>query len=467
MSLVTRSSTILRAAVLISLLLLSTTATVVGQVSNQFPGGWVEKQGTATRARYTASQIQSFVPPTRGAFTFPAPYNTKAIRITEASDCGGTDCVANVGYSYWRNTNAHEGSNDMWIFLGLNSAKGGSGPTLFKLDKTTDAVTKIGPLFPSISRFSGRSGDGWYFSASRANKLYVNDGPKMLRYDVVSHLFDTVFDITSQFGSNRYIWQMHSSNDDSVHSATLRVLDTAEDLGCLVYSETTQQFSFFAKQGTFDECHIDKSGRYLMIQENIDNQNDMENVFIDLQTGVQTTVYDQNGGVSHADMGYGYVAGSDNWNSLPNASITWTFGPTWTKGPPVFYNVNWNVSQAGHISHENANASLSMKQQYACGSNADRGAVQNEMVCFRLDVSYDQLVVAPIMTNLDALGGGTDYAKTPKGNLDISGKYFIWTTNLGGNRLDAFLVKVPSQRLTAPGDGTPPTAPRNLRTNRG
>jgi hypothetical protein len=51
------------------------------------------------------------------------------------------------------------------------------------------------------------------------------------------------------------------------------------------------------------------------------------------------------------------------------------------------------------------------------------------------------------MTNLDAPGGGTDYAKTPKGNLDISGKYFIWTSNLGGNRLDAFLVKVPSQLL--------------------
>ena len=28
-----------------------------------------------------------------------------------------------VGYSYWRNSNAHEGGNDMWIFLSLNSQK--------------------------------------------------------------------------------------------------------------------------------------------------------------------------------------------------------------------------------------------------------------------------------------------------------------------------------------------------------
>ena len=85
----------------------------------------------------------------------------------------------------------------MWIFLGLNSAKGSSGPTLFKLDKTTDSITKIGPLFPAVSKFVHNTGEGWYFSATRPNKLYVNDGPKMLRYDVVSHLFDTVFDITS------------------------------------------------------------------------------------------------------------------------------------------------------------------------------------------------------------------------------------------------------------------------------
>jgi hypothetical protein len=105
------------------------------------------------------------------------------------------------------------------------------------------------------------------------------------------------------------------------------------------------------------------------------------------------------------------------------------------------------VSQANHLSHQNAKASIPMKEQFACGSSADRSVVQNEVVCFRLDATHDQLVVAPIMTNLNAPGGGTDYAKTPKGNLDISGKYFIWTSNLGGNRLDAFLVKVPSQLL--------------------
>ena len=75
----------------------------------------------------------------------------------------------------------------------------------------------------------------------------------------------------------------------------------------------------------------------------------------------------------------------------------------------------------------------------------------DEIVCFSLDAnryadhSLDVLVVGQIMTDLDAPGGGGgDYEKTPKGNLDVTGSYFIWTTNLGGGRLDAFLVKIPS-----------------------
>jgi hypothetical protein len=435
---------------------------VVGQTTNPFPGGWVEKQGTFYRSRTTASQIRSFVPTTRGTFTFPAPYNTKGIRITDPSDCGGADCVNYIGYSYWRNTNAHEGRSDMWIFVGLSTARGGSGPTLFKLNKATDAITKVGPLFPPGSPFRSQSGETWYFSASRPNKLYINDGPKLLRYDVASKVFDTVLDVTGQFGSGRYVWQMHSSNNDLVHSGTLRMTSTGQDLGCFVFNETTRQFTFFPKSGTYDECHIDKSGRYLMIQENTDGQYGLENIFIDLQTGTRKVVMDQNGGLGHADMGFGYALGIDNWNSLPGAAITFNLANI-LKGPTVFYSNNWNMNPANHVSHLNAKPSVPMTQQFACGSNADYGSVQNEIVCFRLDSSHDQLIVAPVMTDMNAPGGGSEYAKYPKGNLDITGRYFIWTSNCGGNRLDAFLVKVPSHLLVAPADGSAPTAPVNLR----
>jgi hypothetical protein len=68
------------------------------------------------------------------------------------------------------------------------------------------------------------------------------------------------------------------------------------------------------------------------------------------------------------------------------------------------------------------------------------------------------------MTDPNASGGCCDFfSRQPKGNLDITGRYFIWTTNLGGNRMDAFLVKVPSHLLVAGSDNTPPPAPVNLR----
>jgi hypothetical protein len=84
---------------------------------------------------------------------------------------------------------------------------------------------------------------------------------------------------------------------------------------------------------------------------------------------------------------------------------------------------------------------------------------QDEIACFMLNPTrnlqpdgqnpLDLLVVAPTMTDLDKDGGGDFYARRPKGSLDTSGDYFIWTTNMAGpgHRLDMFIVKVPKGAL--------------------
>ena len=446
-------------------LLIAAASGAVAQTTNSFPGGWVEKDGTASRSRMTVSQIQSFVPSQRGTFTIPAPYGTRAVRITDATDCAGQDCVWYVGYSYWRNTNAHQNSNDMLIFLGLNNARGGSGPTLFKLNKTTDTITKVGPMFPSGSKYVNYTGEGWYFSATRPNTVYLTDGPKLLRYDVMTKTFETVFDLSTKFGADRQAWQTHSSNDDLVHSATLRVVSTGEYLGCMVYMETTKTYRWYPKIGVFDECNLDKSGRWAISLEDVGIPSDLAMRIFDNQTGQETRINGPNGTLGHLDTGFGYAVGADNYNSLPNASVVWSFSPAIAQGPTVQYNVNWNIAAVNHISHLNAKANVPLSQQIACGSDASTNyAVQNEITCFRIDGSGDQLIVAPVMTDPNATGGCCDaYAKQPKGNLDITGRYFIWTTNLGGNRMDAFLVKIPSQLLVTGTDSTPPAAPANLR----
>jgi hypothetical protein len=283
---------------------------------------------------------------------------------------------------------------------------------------------------------------------------------------VLAKTFETVFNVSTRpdlFGTNRYIWQMHSSSDDRVHSATLRATDTYESLGCLVYREDTAAFSYFPRMGTaedFDECQIDASGRWLLIKENVDAAYGDDDRIIDLATNnAETILLDQNGAGGHSDSGFGYMVAADNWDSHPGALKLWKFGATPLQGVLVHYSTDWNAQEPDHISHLNARMDVVPESQYACGSTASRTTTSsraNEVICFPLDGSQRVLVVAPVMTDLNASGGGSDYAKAPKGNLDITGQYFIWTSNMGGNRLDAFIVKVPGQLR-------PPPAPTQLR----
>jgi len=414
------------------------------------PGGFLEKAGSTIRSRWTAEGLKSFVPRGREKFTFPVPYRTEAVRLTIPNDCGGADCLWPLGGAYWRNMNNHVNSDKILIFLGLDPSRGGSGPTLLSYHKQSNEVTVQGPLFDSGHRLSRSSAEGWYFSATLPTAIYIDDGPKMLRYDVTAREEEVVFDVSNQFGMDRRIRRMSSSDDDRVHSATLHTA-SGEDLGCLVYFEPTKQFRFVAKAGEFHDCRVDRSGRWLLIQEELDGKDGLDNRFVDLSTGAEERILQELGAaaVEHYDVGHGYLVGHDRFNALPSASLTRNLDAFLAQGPVVHMDYNWELAQVRHISHTNAKPGIPKEQQYACGSNADRLAyAQNEILCFRLDGSLQQLVVAPVMMDLDASGGwGGDHDKLPKGNLDVTGRYFVWTANVGGNRLDAFVVKVPGHLL--------------------
>jgi hypothetical protein len=137
------------------------------------------------------------------------------------------------------------------------------------------------------------------------------------------------------------------------------------------------------------------------------------------------------------------------------------------QGDLVYQLASWS-SGVGHIAYGNAQSGQPVDQQRACASNASREALPrvNEIVCFRLDGSLQTLVVAPNLTDLNAAGGGgDDYSKLPKGNIDVTGEYFIWTANAGTSRLDAFLVRIPQSSgapaapASDPKPSTPPTGP--------
>ena len=418
-------------------------------IAADFPGGFLEQPGVnPPRSLLTQSQIQNMLPQ-RGKFTFPPPYNTEAIRLTNAGDCGGSDCLAYIGYSYWTNINNHIGSDTMHIFIGMNRDRGGAGPSLIEYNKVTDEVTNLGPLFDPSEPLSWATGEGWYFSATMPDALYVNSGASLYRYDVMTGEFTLVFDVEDLMGNGLYIWQAHSSADDRVHSVTVRDLNNYEMLGCMVYWENSGNYSYYPRQGEFDECQIDKSGDWLLIKANIDGVAGEDNRIINLQTGQERRLLDSEGAAGHSDMGFGYMIAADNWASRANSWKLWKFDSSQLTGSEVYSNTDWNVFAPAHVSHQNANPYDAPENQFACGSSLNRNnsSEANEIICFGLDGADQALVVAPVMTSLDASGGGDEYAMLPKGNLDITGRYFIWTSNMGGNRLDAFLVKIPSHLL--------------------
>ena len=439
-------------------------------------GGFLEKAGSQTyRSRFTRAQIEGFLPANgaKGPFTIPAPYGTEAVRLTNASDCdGGQDCLWYLGYSYWRNINNHVGSPLMLIMVSADRNRGGGGPTLVSYNKGTDEVQNLGPLFSQNSGWSYATGEGWYFSGTRPTALYTYfvGSSQLQRYDVVTKQFDAEPALDLGLcprpsvcpASAGFINQPHSSDDDLVHSATVQNWDW-QRIGCVAYRSDLNQFQYFAVTPgyQFDECHVDKSGRWLMILE-MSPTWALNNRVVDLQTGAVRIIEDVQGGLGHLDMGYGYAVGADNYSAQPNATTLVKLDDTTTLrpvGPLVHFNKRWDIAAANHIAHGNARPGTP-ESQYACGSNASRVPdMADEIVCFPLDASrnadetLDTLVVGQTLTDLDATGGGnpgSDYERVPKGNLDVTGRYFIWTTNMGGDRLDVFLVKIPADLLIAP-----------------
>lgn len=391
----------------------------------------IRETSSSTVTRPTMTGVEAGVPPTRGTFTFAAPYRTRGYRVTDPSD----GVVSSVGYSYWRNLNNSTFHSQLYVVLTLDPG----GPTLFAIDKSTHIVQKVGPLFPPGSPLSYASGEGWYFSDSQRTTYYVADWHELKRLNVETKAMTTVFDVRTAFGPKSYLWQAHTSANDLVHSFTVREDQNYSSLGCGVYSEPVGVFRFYsARRGDFDECQIDQTGRFLLIKEQVDGTYGEDNRLIDLRTDQETVLLDQDGATGHSDNGRNYVVGADNWANLPQLRL-WRFG-TAPAGPGtvVYEHPTWETSAAGHVAIATSTTVVGSNAAYQNGPRA------NEIIVISTDGSRRVLVVAPTMTDLTKNSAGGDYYwNLPKANVDPLGRYILWTTNLGTDRLDAVVVRIP------------------------
>ena len=455
------------------------------QASQSVAGFWQAQSSATAQPPLTASQIAQFLPATRGPFTFPAPYNTTGIRVTLPSDCGGANCVHYMGYSYWAAMSNSAGSNTMYILVGLGTAHGGAN--LYELNKTTDAVTKIGPIFTDAN--VNLPGEQMYFSHTQPDRLYyMKEGRQELDYiNVVTHVETTVFNVNN-YHSGDFINQCGTSFNDQVSACTLE--DSSYNvLGCIVYNgHGSGGFQVYTSTYGMNECQPGADGKYIMfIEENArPGQTYGSTVIINAQTGVKTVVLNSIGGAGHYALGYGYYVQTDNTDPTYASEKLWNvsdltagIGNVWAQpyADACNYNPTVCAEVPSHPSWLNAvPASVQpIAHQYVCDSTANTivKPFANQVFCYTLDTSIPAaqkkaLVVAPTMTNATASGGCADgngaYGNEPKGNIDPTGHYFIWSANLDStDNCQIFIVKIPTSQFPYP----PPivTPPRVNITN--
>lgn len=357
--------------------------------------------------------------PPKGAFRFPEPWNTIATRVTD--DAQG-EWLEPVGYGYWRNMNAHRNDDNISVMLALKNL----GPCLFSVSKING-----NPVFVKALGII-HTGEGLYFSAHKSNILYVNLEHIFYRHNIENGSGEEIYRIDS----DKYLWQCHSSFDERVHSATYRDKSNYMMLGAVVYDENKNSLRYFPRKGDFDECQIDRSGKFLVIKETYSDVGE-SNRIINLETDEEKIISNNDGAVGHSDSGSGYIIGEVDVNNLPNCVESRVLDNL--SRSVQYHGTRWSTG-VGHVSHTNVH-----NPSFIVIDNASRDVEvprQNEIIQVKLDGSQTFRPLAPNCTDLDYSGGGDDYRKMPKGNLDAYGEYYIWTGNIRSDKLAAFIMRL-------------------------
>jgi len=367
--------------------------------------------------------------PERGQFLFPAPYNTVGVRLTNAQDGE----ILPRTYAYWPNVNT--GRRTLRVFLGTDH-----GPQWWEVDTSSHEVTPRGLLFPAGHPLAASTTEGWYWDWDDPDWLYCPDDKHLYRYNFRTAELETIVDITPLDWTGRHaVRQWHTAG--CWHSGT--VMEIVDDgpwpkIGTVVYTEGAGcNWHWFPKIGenTLDESQIDRSGRRLLIKETPPGHPGEDCRIIDLETGEERLITDQEGAPGHSDSGYGYVVGADNQQSL----ATWRLWDMKTLESRVILTTPWEA-QVIHVSHCNARPG-SPDRQWVLGSGT-----LPDLITIPLDGSMRTRAIAPSMCS------GVDYDSLPRASLGPDGRYGCWLATPEGRR-DAFLVQIPDH-----GDATCPTA---------
>lgn len=323
--------------------------------------------------------------PTSNTIPIPVPQmNNQPQLITEG--------VNPIGMSYWRNIDNHEGKTVLRVFLSISNEL-----TIFTIDKNTLQVIGMNQI--GIYH----TGEGCYFSRIWDDILYVPVHAVLYRVNVITGNQEMVWNLSG--GSDDNLWQCHSSYDETLHSGTIK--NSNYDIVAWGLSDGRR----FKLEGVPDECQIDKSGKWLLVKENDYNR------IIDLDSGEEKFISNENGALGHSDCGFGYALGENDVSDKPGALDLIEFGNLNRRN--LYSTGIWNM---GYVSYTNAP-----------GENC-------------LVTTPNELILVSISTGLgrkicDNLTQDQSYENRPKANLCPLGQFAAWTAFVNG-KLNAYIVRI-------------------------
>lgn len=303
-----------------------------------------------------------------------------------------------AGMAYWRNINYHAGRDNFLAALSIRDRL-----NILTVRKNDLAVTDIKSL--DINH----TGEDVYFSATRHDILYVPLDGILIAVNVFTGDRKVIWE-----SPGHKLWQIHSSYDETVHSATLQN-SNYEFIGWAILRNGIQQE--YPLKGTPDECQIDKSGKWLVTK--YDNDNDV----INLMTGEVQTLHNQTGAAGHSDCGFECLLGEDDFFPEPGALVFWDFHNLQHSRNLIDAGVVWNM---GYVSFTNAKPGNQRSQK--CLVSRPEGI-------YLVNLDGGERFITANNSQSD------QYEYRVKANLCPLGEYALWTAYVD-NSLSAYVIRV-------------------------
>jgi len=380
------------------------------------------------------------LPPAGGRYVDPT-FGTTIIRVTDENDGLG----ATTMYSYWPSFN-----RDTTLFFISVVVRASWGkdwvPYLYSFDPSTATFTKRGRLWGNLPLLA----EGAIWSGRDRETLFGLNGLRLYQFNVVQKSYVLLKDFAGAYPGATSAWQMSKSTDDRFFAFTLKS-PTYADIGVLVWDRQLDRTYTrgIPDPGAYDESHLDRTGRYLFI------------------VAKDTAVWDYAAGairsmtrIGHYDVDDGrVVSGCTVSTGTPRFCIfDVTANPITETEVFVRPQNNWDTER--HISWlANDRTTFFMSHYVPRRIPPERWkAHMDEITQHWTDGTWRRL--AHHRSEVWNHGGNT-YSPSPRGNIDPSGRYFIYTSNWDGSRnpdgsprTDVFILVVPPGRPTPPGSAS-------------